>query len=131
MEQRGQDQVAAAAENMNYSRRLEYQSLKGANMNRVQISAILAFVLAFNLVMATSGQDKPQKTFLSTLKIGQTAVVKEIAGRYEIMLIRDVRHGHTVKDVGTDYVVFEDALGTTETRVPIYSIKAIIKVKVP
>ena len=101
-------------------------------MNRVQIGVILAFVIAFSLVTpTTSGQDKPRKTFLSPLKEGQTVVLKEIAGRYEITLIKDVRLTHTVKEVGTDYVVFEDALGTTETRVPIYSIKAIIKVKVP
>lgn len=103
-------------------------------MNRGQIGVILAFVIAFGLVTATattSGQDKPRKTFLSPLKEGQTVVVKEVAGRYEITLIKDVRLTHTVKEVGADYVVFEDALGTTETRVPIYSIKAIIKVKIP
>lgn len=101
-------------------------------MNRVQISVILAFAIAFSLVTATtSGQDKPRKTFLSPLKEGQTAVVKEVAGRYEITLIKDVRLTHTVKEIGADYVLFEDALGTTETRVPIYSIKAIIKVKIP
>ena len=57
--------------------------------------------------------------------------MKEVAGRYEITLIKDVRLAHTVKEIGADYVLFEDALGTTETRVPIYSIKAIIKVKIP
>ena len=101
-------------------------------MNRVYIPVILASAFTFGLVTATtSGQDKPRKTFLSPLKEGQTVVVKEVAGRYEITLIKDVRLAHTVKEVGSDYVVVEDALGLTETRVPIYSIKAIIKVKVP
>jgi hypothetical protein len=51
--------------------------------------------------------------------------------RWEITLMADVRLGHRVIEVGTDYVVVVDVAGVTETRIPIYSIKSIVRIKVP
>ncbi len=89
-------------------------------------------ILLLLLIPATSnGQDKPRKGFLLALKEGQSIVLKENAGRYEITLMEDVRLGHTVIEVGPDYVVVEDVAKVTETRIPVYSIKGIVKIKVP
>ena len=41
----------------------------------------------------------------------------------------DMKLGHTVKEVGSDYLVVEDAVGLTETRIPVYWIKSIAIVK--
>lgn len=99
-------------------------------MNTVRVLTVLAVMLV--VIPATSNaQDKPRKGFLSALKQGQTIVLKENAGRYEITVMKDVRLGHTIIEVGPDYVVVEDVAKMTETRIPVYSIKAIVKIKVP
>jgi len=99
-------------------------------MNTVRLLAMTAALLL--TIPATShGQDKPRKGFLAVLKEGQTITLKENAGRYEITLMKNIPLGHKVVEVGADYVVVEDAAGVTETRIPVTSIKAIIKLKVP
>ena len=76
---------------------------------------------------AANGQEKGRKGFLSVLKEGQAVVLKEAAGRFEITLMEG---GHKVIEVGPDYVVVEDIAGVTETRIPIFSIKSIARIKV-
>ena len=101
-------------------------------MIRPLIAVFLSAFLALALVPATGhGQEKGRKTFLSVLKEGQSVSVKEVGGRFEITLMKGVKLGHTVIEVGADYVVVEDAAGVTETRIPVYSIKSIVKLKVP
>ena len=75
-----------------------------------------------------SGQERGRKGFLSVLKEGQGIVLKESAGRYEITLMDG---GHKVIEVGPDYVVVEDLAGVTETRISVYSIKSIARIKGP
>ena len=95
-------------------------------MNRGQIGVILAFVIAFGLVTATtSGQDKPKKTFFSGIKEGQTISVREVGGRYEIIVMKRMPVVHKVLEVGIDYILVEDPASVTETRIPVYSIKSI------
>jgi ABC-type enterochelin transport system substrate-binding protein len=99
-------------------------------MNTFRFSLLVAALLL--AVTATSNaQDKPKKTFLSALKEGQTIVLKENAGKYEITVMKDVRLGHTVIEVGPDYVVVEDVAKVSEIRIPVFSIKAIVKITVP
>ena len=99
-------------------------------MNTMRFLAVAAALLL--TIPATShGQEKPRKGFLAVLKEGQTVVLKESAGKYEITLMKNIPLGHKVIGVGSDYVVVEDAAGVTETRIPVTSIKAIIKLKIP
>jgi len=99
-------------------------------MNTIRLLAVTAAVLL--TIPATShGQDKPRKGFLAALKEGQTVTLKENGGRYEITLMRNIPVGHKIIEVGSDYVVIEDAAGVTETRIHVTSIKAIIKLKIP
>ena len=100
------------------------------------IRPLIAVFLSTFLVLASvpalgHGQDKPRKGFLSILKEGQSVSVKEVAGRYEITVMKDVKLGQKVIEVGSDYVVVKDAAGITEIRIPVYSIKSIVKLKVP
>lgn len=95
--------------------------------------SIIAVLLCATLTLAclspeASGQEKARKGFLSILKEGQFVVLKESAGRYEITLMEG---GHKVNEVGPDYVVVEDLAGVTETRIPVYSIKSIARIKGP
>ena len=96
-------------------------------MPRSIIAVLLCATLALVcLSPAASGQDKGRKGFLSVLKEGQGIVLKEAAGRYEITLMEG---GHKVIEVGPDYVVVGDVAGVTETRIPIFSIKSITRIK--
>ena len=97
-------------------------------MPRSIIAVLLCVTLALAcLSPAANGQEKGRKGFLSVLKEGQGIVLKEAAGRYEITLMEG---GHKVIEVGPDYVVVEDLAGVTETRIPIFSIKSIARIKV-
>jgi hypothetical protein len=98
-------------------------------MPRSFFAVLLCAILAFAcLSPEASGQEKGRKSFLSVLKEGQSVVVKESAGRYEITLMEG---GHKVIEVGPDYVVVEDFAGVTETRIPVYSIKSIARINGP
>jgi hypothetical protein len=88
---------------------------------------ICATVALACLSPVASGQEKARKGFLSVLKEGQGVVLKEAGGRYEITLMEG---GHKVIEVGPDYVVVEDIAGVTETRISVYSIKSIARIKV-
>ena len=99
-------------------------------MSRPLFALLLAFTLA-SFTATSQGQDKPRKDFLSVLKEGQSVSVKEVGGKFEIMLMKDVRLGHKVIEVGSDYIVVEDAAGVTETRIHVTSIKSIVKLEPP
>lgn len=103
------------------------------NNLRISVAALLLLVLGtfvtLTLPVAGHGEDKPSKGVLSALKEGQSVSLKEVAGRYDITLMPDVKLGNTVKEVGSDYPVVQDAVGLTETRIPVYSIKSIAIVK--
>lgn len=98
-------------------------------MTRFTFAVLLCATLALACISPTaSGQEKARKGFLSVLKEGQGVVLKESAGRYEITLMEG---GHKVIEVGPDYVVVEDLAGVTETRIPVFSIKSINRIKGP
>jgi hypothetical protein len=95
------------------------------------IRSIFAVLLCATLALAylspaADGQEKGRKGFLSILKEGQAVVLKEAAGRFEITLMEG---SHKVIEVGPDYVVVEDIAGVTETRISVYSIKSIARIK--
>ena len=91
------------------------------------VLVICATVAVACLSPVANGQEKGRKSFLSVLKEGQAVVLKEAAGRYEITLMEG---GHKLIEVGPDYVVVEDIAGVIETRIPIFSIKCITRIKV-
>lgn len=99
-------------------------------MNTFRSTLVLA--LLFLLTPATNyGQDKPKENFLSALKEGAIVSVKEVAGKYELTVMKNPPVGSKVVEVGTDYVVLEDPAGLTETRFHVTSIKSIIRLKLP
>jgi hypothetical protein len=67
---------------------------------------------------------------LAPLKVGQSVALQDHGGSYEIRLMDvDVPLGHSVVEVGQDYIVLTDIAEVTETRIPIYAIKAVVPVK--
>ena len=97
----------------------------------VLASTITAF-LALGLFTASGQAPVQSHGVLAVLHAGQPVNLKEANGRYEIGIIENVPGplGQKVIEVGTDYLVLEDITGVTQTRLPIYSIKAITTLKV-
>lgn len=96
-------------------------------------AAFAAFALVAISTFTVVGQNpaKPNPTFLSVLKEGQTVTVKESGGRYEITLMDDARLSHRITEVGSDFVVAQDVAGVTTIRIPTVSIKSVVQVKLP
>ncbi len=97
-------------------------------MYRIVLVALILVSCFFLFSSPSESQDKKPKGFLSILKEGQSIVLKESAGRYEINLMEGT---HKIIEIGPDYIVVEDIAGLIENRIPIYSIKTITKVKLP
>jgi preprotein translocase subunit YajC len=96
-------------------------------MKLTAIAILLLAVISISTFNVTAqGQAQKSKTFLSALKEGQSVIVKEVAGRFEINAIEG---SHKVIEIGTDYLVVQDIAGITEIRIPIFSIKAITRLK--
>jgi len=101
-------------------------------MNRIIVPLFLIVgVVLGSLSAAGQGRERPATGFLAVLRPGQIVTLRENAGRYEIVLLKDLPAGHTVTEVGDDYVVVADQAGVTETSIPVFSIKSITTVKVP
>ena len=108
-------------------------------MLRPILVLLVATLIAFGvLVLGTinvlgQAPEKSRPGFLSTLKVGQRITLREVAGRYEISMFENGSEalGHKLIEVGTDYLTVEDFAGVTETRLPVFSIKSIVRVKVP
>ena len=93
---------------------------------------IALLVLGVLTIMAQTPADR-HRPFLAVLKAGQSVSMKDVSGKYEISTVEGVAavQGHKVVEIGSDFVVVQDIFGVTESRIPVHSIKAIIRLKVP
>ena len=99
-------------------------------MRKVLISILLCTVLcAATFTTASLGQEKRSKSFLSNFQVGQIVLLSEPGGRYEFRIIKGLEVGHKVLEVGTDYVLLEDAGGVTETMIPVTSIRSVVRLR--
>jgi len=96
-------------------------------MKRPIVALLLAaFVVLGTITLSGQSPETPRQGFLSALKVGQSVSVKEVAGRFEVMLDRALTNlSHKIVEVGPDSMTIEDVGGLIETRIPVYSIKAI------
>ena len=103
-------------------------------MNRI-IIILLLLVIAVTGTFPVTAQApaEKQRHFLSALKKGQPVSLKEVSGRYELSTLEGVPdvQGYKVLEVEADHVVVQDISGVTETRIPLWSIKAIVRLKLP
>ncbi|MGE3406439.1 MAG: hypothetical protein AB7I37_06450 [Pirellulales bacterium] len=102
-------------------------------MNRIVIVLLLIVAATGAYTVTAHAPAEKQPTFLSALKEGQHVSLKQDAGRYEISTVEGVAavQGYKVMEIGADYVVIQDVAGVTESRIPLWSIKAITRLKVP
>lgn len=94
------------------------------------LAGTAGLVVALALAAAPPAENKTGSVF-APLEKGSKVAVREGGGRYEINVIPGLAEGHTVAEVGGDYVVLVDPSGVTETRIPVYSIKAVIVTRLP
>jgi hypothetical protein len=96
---------------------------------------LLGIVALVTIGTFTVFGQNPEKArpFLSGLHEGQAVTLKEVAGRYEITVMDNMPGplGYKIVEVGPDYLTVVDIAGVAETRFPIYSIKAIVRLKLP
>ena len=92
-----------------------------------------AFVALASFTVSGQAPDKPRKGFLSAITEGQAVSVRENAGRFEISMFDDgpAILGHQIVEVGENWLLVEDIAHVTQTRISVYAIKSIVKVKVP
>lgn len=95
-------------------------------------AVVVAFVMTAHLAFSYSQDREPErKGVLSVLRVGQSVILKEIGDRYEVSFLeREVGVlGHKVVAVGQDWIVVQDLVGAIETRIPIWSIRAVTVIK--
>lgn len=92
-------------------------------MKTIKLICVGFFLLLF---VGAVNQDRPKK-FLSRLKTGQNVSVKEVSGKYELIINEKAPVGSKVTEIGDDYAVLEDPSGLVETRIHVTSIKSIAK----
>jgi hypothetical protein len=101
-------------------------------MRNAIIASTITALLALGIFSA-SGQAPTQfRGALSILQPGQPITIKEANSRYEISIFDNGPEllGHKVVEVGTDYLVVQDVAGISETRIPIFSVKSVVTLKV-
>ena len=94
------------------------------------IAVALIGLLAGISVSSGTGAIEPQggKSVFSGLKVGQAVALKDVGAAYEVRVLdAEFQAIEVVVEVGVDYLVVKSEAGI-ETRIPVTSIKAIIKV---
>jgi len=97
----------------------------------------IAFVMLmmgvlFSPLFAQQQEQAKPTGVLANLKVDQAINVKEVGGRYLLTVIEGESKlpvPHTILELGSEYIVVRDFTGLNETRIPIYSIQAIVNFK--
>ena len=99
-----------------------------SHLGKLFATALLTILSA--CAFGNAADSPPEKGLFATLKPDQQIVLKEVGDRYEINVIELTnRLSYVVVEVGSNHVVVRDSVGFTETRIPVYSIKAIVTIK--
>lgn len=92
---------------------------------------VLMLPLIAVVLLTIGAADVPKKTVFSGLKVGQQVGLKDHGTAFEIsFLTEEIPQGHTVIEIGDDFVVLEDLAEVTQTTIPVYSLRAIVRLNV-
>ena len=98
------------------------------------LSKIVAIPTVCLVLFAASGlAPGPQAGVLSVLKPGMPVGLNDSGNSYEISIFTKGPEllGYKVIEVAADFVVLEDISGIKELRIPVYSIKSVVTMKIP
>lgn len=92
-------------------------------------AVVLGLVIGMITISGTRGIEPEQaKGVLAGLKVGQPVTLKDLGSVYEVRVMDDkLPTGEVVAEVGVDYLVVKSEAGI-ETRIPVTSIKAVLRV---
>ncbi len=87
---------------------------------------ILALTLGTYLNSSTlDAADNPKASVFKHLKKGQIVTLKDNGHNYSIQVLPNLPIGHKIVEIGSDYLVIEDAASAFTFYIPVTSIKAI------
>ena len=90
----------------------------------------IVVLVAVATALGAQNAKKPKGVF-SMLKVGQPVSLKDEGAAYRISFMEpEISLSHTVVEIGEDFVVVRDIAGVKETRVPVFAVKAVEKVRV-
>ena len=100
-------------------------------MKRTMLAVIAVCLLALGSITTGQAPNQPCRDFLAVLKPKQSVLMKEVGGRFTISMMDDMPDTltHKVVEVGADFVVVEDIVGVQQTRIPVYAITSIVRIK--
>ena len=87
-------------------------------------------VVAFVVMALGADETKKPKGVFSALKVGQSVSLKDDGSAFTLTFFDpDLLQSHKIVEIGDNFVVLRDVAGVTETTIPIYSLKAVVKVR--
>ena len=100
-------------------------------MKRTILAVIAVCLLGLGSITTGQAPGQQRREFLAVLKAGQSVLIKEVAGRFTISMLDDDPGSlsHKIVEVGTDYLTVEDIAGVQQTRIPVYSVSSIVRLK--
>jgi len=97
-------------------------------MNKLVAVSVVVGAVA---VLAAAAPRGEKVGVFAPLEKNRKVSLKETPGGYQIGVVPGVELTHTVVEVGADYVVVADAAGVTETRIPVYAVRAVTVTRLP
>ena len=104
------------------------EQISGGTAMKKQVAVAWAFGVV--AVLAAAAPRGGGAGVFGPLEKGSKVTLNETPGGYKIVVMPGVELGHTVAEVGADYVV-ADAAGVTETRIPVYAVRAVTVTRLP
>ena len=99
-------------------------------MTRMRNWIGLVAVVALVAVAIGADETKKPKSVFSALKVGQSVSLKDEGSALTITFFDpELPQSHKVVEVGENFIVVRDIAGVTETTVPVYAVKSIMKVR--
>ncbi len=86
---------------------------------------IVGLALAVLVGGVATPKESKRTGVLAPLEAGQRVSLREKDYGYEIEAVPGEEGTHKVVEVGSDYVVLEDAAGASEVRIPLCAVKAV------
>jgi hypothetical protein len=98
------------------------------NQTRMWIGVTVVVLLI--AVALGADETKTPKGVFAGLRVGQSVSLKDERSAFTLSVFEpDLPQSHKVIEIGDNFIVVRDIAEVTETTIPIYSFKAIVKVK--
>jgi hypothetical protein len=91
---------------------------------------VLGVVVVVVAVALRADEGQRPKGVFAALRLGQSVSIKDMGSAFSITVFDpELPQSHKVIEIGDNFIVVRDIAEVTDTTIPIYSVKAIVKVK--